>query len=161
MTADFSCLTGSVTTAATVTSDPVPAVVGIANSGSIGFDTLSMPMSCSRRLARHHHGVDDLRGVDDRTAADCENRVAAMQRARPRDLPASTGNVGSGVMRVVDRDVDALRGQRLADRLDDLQFHEHRVGHDHDAPETELADARAEPQRGIRARRTASGVESR
>ena len=35
----------SVTTAATVTSDPVPAVVGIANSGSIGFDTFSMPIS--------------------------------------------------------------------------------------------------------------------
>ena len=30
MTADFACLTGSVTTAATVTSDPVPDVVGIA-----------------------------------------------------------------------------------------------------------------------------------
>ena len=33
------------TTAATVTSEPVPAVVGTANSGSIGLPTLSMPTS--------------------------------------------------------------------------------------------------------------------
>ncbi len=45
MTADFECWTGSVTTAATVTSEPVPAVVGIANSGSIGLPTLSIPIS--------------------------------------------------------------------------------------------------------------------
>jgi hypothetical protein len=45
ITAALACLTGSVTTAATVTSEPVPAVVGITNSGSIGFDTLSMPTS--------------------------------------------------------------------------------------------------------------------
>ena len=45
MTADFSCFNGSVTTAATVTSDPVPAVVGIANNGNIGCVTFSMPMS--------------------------------------------------------------------------------------------------------------------
>jgi len=34
ITGALACFTGSVTTAATVTSEPVPAVVGIANSGS-------------------------------------------------------------------------------------------------------------------------------
>ena len=50
ITAAFACLTGSVTTAATVTSEPVPAVVGIANSGSIGLPTFSTPTSCSGDL---------------------------------------------------------------------------------------------------------------
>ena len=51
ITAALMCWTGSVTTAATVTSDPVPAVVGIANSGSIGLPSFSMPTSCAGDLS--------------------------------------------------------------------------------------------------------------
>ena len=51
ITAALVCATGSVTTAATVTSDPVPAVVGIANSGSIGAFSFSMPTSCAGDLS--------------------------------------------------------------------------------------------------------------
>ena len=40
----------SIGAAATVTSEPVPAVVGIANSGSIGLPTLSMPSEKSQAM---------------------------------------------------------------------------------------------------------------
>ena len=41
----FSCVSVSETTAATVTSEPVPAVVGMANSGAGGCFTLNFPSS--------------------------------------------------------------------------------------------------------------------
>ena len=51
----------------------------------------------------------------------------------------------------MDRHVDALRSERLSDRFDDLQLHEHSICDDHDAPKTELTHAGAEPQRRVRA----------
>ena len=50
--ASLPVLDAGVTTAATVTSEPVPAVVGIAKSGSIGFPILSTPTSFSCRSRR-------------------------------------------------------------------------------------------------------------
>ena len=157
MTADFTCWTGSVTTAATVTSEPVPAVVGIANSGSIGLPTLSMPIELRRRLARDRHRADDLGRVDRRAAADGEDRVAAMRaHGLEARLQHGIGRIGRDA--IVHGDVDALRQQRLAQRLDQAQLHEHGVGDDHQRREPNwpmLAHRRARRTRPDEQRRAA------
>ncbi len=52
---------------------------------------------------------------------------------------------------VVHRDVDALRGECALQRLDQTELHQHGIGDDHDAAESELADHPAQAQRRIRA----------
>ena len=53
-------VSSSITTAATVVSEPVPAVVGIANSGGMRFHTRRMPPICSH--VRFGHVVKEPEG---------------------------------------------------------------------------------------------------
>ncbi len=97
ITTFFSCFAESVTTATTVTSDPVPAVVGTANSGSGGLPIFSIPTSCA--------GVFPLVAIAAMTlAASIEEpppsaSIESLPWARTADRPAcSTTSVGSGTM---------------------------------------------------------------
>ncbi len=97
ITTFFSCFAESVTTATTVTSDPVPAVVGTANNGSGGLPTLSIPTSCDGAFPLVAIAAMTLAASIDEPPPNAS--IESLPWARTADRPAcSTASVGSGTM---------------------------------------------------------------
>ena len=125
----FSSVSVSVMTVNLVTSDPVPAVVGMASKrhAHIRDDVRHLVVAHLPRIGRHHaHG---LGGVDGRAAA---QRYHAVEAAFRQDLRPGIDHIGRRVRHGVGEDFE--RNARLLQRVGQLRdgatVAHIRIGHD-------------------------------
>ena len=127
------------TTAATVTSEPVPAVVGMANSGAGGCLTLNLPSSaasCPPLVAIAAIIFDASIGDPPPSATTASQPSASYWRN-----PASTwANVGSGSTPAYSAQLHTGGLQLLGDPVDDADTDQARVGHHQHLADAAVAD---------------------